>query len=160
MNIRKAARNGVAGLIVAGLALAFVVGRQQTRAATPTEFCTLHFSGGVILEGVPVARTPEQEARGLMHRDDAGPGMLFSWDKAEPRVFWMRNTRMPLSIGFMSADGTLFAIEDMQPNSDEYHFSLDPAQDALELAQGDFSRKGLGVGSRLLRRECQGQNTH
>ncbi|HFX1228586.1 TPA: DUF192 domain-containing protein [Pseudomonas aeruginosa] len=155
MNVRKAARNGVAGLIVVGLALAFVVGRQQTRAATPTEVCDLHFTGGVVLDAVPVARTKEQEARGLMHRDTAGNGMLFSWQEAEPRVFWMRNTRIPLTIGFFAADGTLFAIEDMQPETDDYHFSMKPALDALELAQGEFQRKGLAVGSRLIRRECR-----
>lgn len=155
MNVRKAARNGVAGLIVAGLVLAFVVGRQQTRAATPTEVCTLRFSGSVTLADVPVAKTQEQQARGLMHSDDVGPGMLFSWANAAERAFWMHNTPSPLSIGFFDAAGTLFAIKDMQPNSDEYHFSGQPAQDALELAQGQFQARGLPVGSRLISRDCR-----
>ncbi|AIV73609.1 hypothetical protein X994_6617 (plasmid) [Burkholderia pseudomallei] len=155
MNVRKAARNGVAGLIAAGLVLAFVVGRQQTRAATPTEVCTLHFSGGVTLADVPVAKTQEQQARGLMHRDDVGPGMLFSWPDAAERVFWMHNTPSPLSIGFFDAAGQLFAIKDMQPNSDEYHFSGQPAQDALELAQGQFQARGLAIGTRLVSRDCR-----
>ncbi|EMP3151360.1 DUF192 domain-containing protein [Salmonella enterica] len=155
MNIRKAARNGVAGLIVAGLVLAFVVGRQQTLAATPTEICTLHFSDGVRLDDVPVAKTQEQQARGLMRRDDVGPGMLFSWPDSSERVFWMHNTPTALSIGFFDSNGRLFAIKDMQPNSDEYHFSDQPAQDALELAQGEFRTLGLVVGSQLLRRDCR-----
>lgn len=155
MNIRKAARNSVAGLIVAGLALAFVVGRQQTRAATPTEVCNLQFSGGITLADVPVATTPEQEARGLMHREDVGPGMLFSWPTAAERVFWMHDTPTPLSIGFFDANGRLFVIKDMQPNSDEYHFSDLPAKDALELAQGQFQARGLSVGSQRLNRDCR-----
>lgn len=119
------------------------------------ERCTLYFSGNVTLTGVPVARTPEQMAHGLMFREDAGPGMLFSWPSAEQRVFWMRKTRMPLSVGFIAGDGTLFAIEDMEPETDDYHYSTGPATDALELVQGEFAQKGLSPGSRLLRRECR-----
>lgn len=94
-------------------------------------------------------------AQGLMFRDDVGPGMLFSWPSAEQRVFWMHNTPTPLSVGFISADGTLFAIEDMAPETDDYHYSQMPALDALELVQGEFARKGLIPGSRLLGRKCQ-----
>jgi len=81
--------------------------------------------------------------------------MLFSWEAAEPRVFWMHNTHVALSVGFISADGTLFAIEDMAPDTDDYHYSAGPATDALELVQGEFAQEGLRPGSRLLRRECR-----
>lgn len=123
-------------------------------AANAAEHCDLYFSGGVILKSVPVARSKPEQARGLSRRVDVGPGMLFSWDRAEARVIWMRDTPVPLTVAFFDADGLLFAIEDMAPNTDEYHFSGGPALDALELAQGQFSRLGLAQGSRLLRREC------
>ncbi|QPN17975.1 DUF192 domain-containing protein (plasmid) [Pseudomonas aeruginosa] len=58
-------------------------------------------------------------------------------------------------VGLALAFGTLFAIEDMQPETDDYHFSMKPALDALELAQGEFQRKGLAIGARLIRRECR-----
>ena len=93
-------------------------------------------------------------AQGLMFHKDAGSGMLFSWPLAGQRVFWMRNTLIPLSVGFISADGTLFGIEDMAPETDDYHTSAEPATDALELAQGEFAQRGLIVEARLLRREC------
>lgn len=146
---------GAAGLIVTGLMLAFVVGRQQARAAEVTEACDLFFTGNVQLRGVPVARTKQQQAKGLSNRDDAGPGMLFAFDPPGKLAFWMRDTRIPLSIAFASEDGTLFAIEDMQPESDEYHLSMRPAKYALELAQGQFKRSGLAVGSRLTKKECR-----
>ncbi|MFP2768869.1 DUF192 domain-containing protein [Oceanisphaera sp. KMM 10153] len=136
------------------VAVGLGVGHPSARASAEAEMCDLYFSGGVVLEQVPVARTQAQQARGLMKQNDVGNGMLFEWEIEEQRAFWMRNTWVPLSIGFFSADGTLFAIKDMEPETDDYHFSGRPAQDALELAQGEFERKGLVVGSRLTRRVC------
>ncbi|MDP4573464.1 DUF192 domain-containing protein [Pseudomonas sp. LPH60] len=155
MNIRKATFYCVAGLILVGPVVAFVVGRQLAAAGTPTETCDLEFSNGATLYRVPVAKTAAQEARGLMHKTDVGPGMLFTWEKPEPRVFWMRNTPAPLTIGFFDTEGVLFSVEDMEPNSETNHFSFQPAVDALELAQGEYQRLGLSVGSALVRRKCR-----
>ena len=146
------------GLALAGFALSVLAGAGEAQlAASPTERCTLYFSGNVTLTDVPVARTLEQMAQGLMFREDIGPGMFFSWPSPEERVFWMRNTQVPLSVGFISADGMLFAVEEMAPDTDNYHYSAGPATDALELAQGEFAQKGLAAGSRLQRRECRSE---
>ena len=155
MSMNPAILKGAAGLIVAGVLLALAAGRQQAQAANVAEVCDLSFTGNVQLRGVPIARTKEQQAKGLSHRDDAGPGMLFAFDPPGKLAFWMRDTRILLSIAFVSEDGTLFIIEDMQPNSDEYHLSMKPAKYALELAQGQFEREGLAVGSRLLKEDCR-----
>jgi hypothetical protein len=155
MSMNPAILKGAAGLIVAGVFLALAAGRQQVQAADVAEVCDLSFTGNVQLRGVPVVRTKEQQAKGLSNRDDAGPGMLFAFDPPGKLAFWMRDTRIPLSIAFVSEDGTLFIIEDMKPNSDEYHLSMKPAKYALELAQGQFEREGLAVGSRLLKEECR-----
>lgn len=153
---RTAILSALPGLILIGFALSVLAGAGAVQpAANPTERCTLYFSGNITLVDVPVARTPAQMAQGLMFRKDAGSGMLFSWRSAGQRVFWMRNTHVALSVGFIAADGTLFAIEDMMPDTDDYHYSSEPATDALELAQGEFARKGLTLGSRLLGRECR-----
>lgn len=153
---RTAILSALPGLILGGFALSVLAGAGEIRpAANPTELCTLYFSGNITLTDVPVARTPAQMARGLMFRKDAGSGMLFSWPVAKQRVFWMRNTLIPLSVGFISADGTLFGIEDMTAETDDYHTSTEPATDALELVQGEFAQKSLTPGSRLLRRECR-----
>lgn len=155
MSMNPAILKGAAGLIVAGVFLALAAGRQQAQAADVAEVCDLSFTGNVQLRGVPVARTKEQQAKGLSNRDDAGPGMLFAFDPPGKLAFWMRDTRIPLSIAFVSEDGALFIIEDMKPNSDEYHLSMKPAKYALELSQGQFEREGLAVGSRLLKEECR-----
>lgn len=144
----------LAGLILIGASLASAHEGQQDHAALPTEACDLHFSNGTVLQGVPVAKTPAQRARGLSGRDHAGPGMLFSWDKAEERAFWMRDTCISLTIGFFDETGRLFAITDMEPLSDERHASGQEALDALELAQGMFQQHGLQEGVQLVRRTC------
>ncbi|QGG78944.1 DUF192 domain-containing protein [Pseudomonas syringae] len=155
MTVGKAARYVAFGLILTGLAVAYVVGQQRAAAGATTEVCDLQFSNGATLSGVPVARTEAQEARGLMHKKDIGPGMLFTWDKPEPRVFWMHNTPHPLTIGFFDTDGVLFSLDNMQPNSDSYHFSFKPAVDALELGQGEYQKLGLTVGVKLVGRRCR-----
>ncbi|MBI2052654.1 MAG: DUF192 domain-containing protein, partial [Candidatus Ryanbacteria bacterium] len=46
------------------------------------------------------ARTPEEQARGLMGRKSLAEdhGMLFLFSGAAPRVFWNRNTYIPLDV--------------------------------------------------------------
>lgn len=155
MTIPPAILKSAAGLIAVVALVAFAAGWQQTQAADISEYCDLTFSGNVELGGVPIARTKEQQAKGLSNRDDVGPGMLFAFDPPGPLAFWMRDTRVPLTIAFISADGELFALEDMVPMSDKYHLSILPALFALELAHGQFEREGLTVGSRLLKYECR-----
>jgi uncharacterized membrane protein (UPF0127 family) len=130
-------------------------GQGKNEHPEPTEVCMLRFSNGSVLEGVPLAKTLAQQAKGLTKRKDAGPGLLFSWNNQAQRVFWMRDTYIPLSIGFMDKNGVLFAIEDMEPESDSYHISSKPAADALELGRGQFQRYGLRIGDRLIERRCR-----
>lgn len=42
-------------------------------------------------------------------------GMLFLFEEAGPRSFWMRNTRIPLDIGYFDAAGTLLEIHSLYP---------------------------------------------
>ena len=147
---------GTAGLVFSGVLLMVSVWYwQKSQPINVTEVCDLSFTGNVQLHGIPVVRTKAQQAKGLSHRDDVGPGMLFAFDPPGNLAFSMRDTRVPLSISFVAEDGTLFAVEDMTPESDEYHLSMKPAKYALELPQGQFQRKGLAVGSRLLKEECR-----
>jgi hypothetical protein len=124
-------------------------------SSPPLQHCTLYFSNGTVLRGIPLAITDQQQRRGLSNRDKIGPGMLFHYPQPRHLSFWMRNTRVPLSIGFFSADGTLLQIEDMQPYSDTSHVSQQLATDALELPQEEFTKWDLEVGARLVRRVCE-----
>lgn len=96
-----------------------------------------------------VATTPDQRARGLMQRFSLQPdqGMLFVFERAEPQAFWMKNTFIPLSIAFIGADGRIINVEDMQPQTEDTHWSKGPALYALEMKKGWFAQRGIGPGA-------------
>ena len=99
---------------------------------------------------VEVADNNESREQGLMGRKELkdSTGMIFIFEQAEPQDFWMKNTLIPLSIGFFDADGKLFQITDMEPasvidlNPKVYH-STRPAKFALEEPKGWFKRKKI-----------------
>ncbi len=107
-------------------------------------------SGAVEL-AAEVARTPEEQQKGLMFRDSLpdGRGMIFVYDSDRRMAFWMKDTLIPLSIAFLAADGTIREIRDMRAGSLEVIESERSARHALEVPLGWFARVGLGVGDRF-----------
>ena len=102
---------------------------------------------------VEVARTSRARAKGLMHRETLGyiDGMLFIWQNAALRQFWMKNTPLSLDILFFDEDGTLVHIAEAQtPFSESLIHSLLPAQYVLELPAGDSARRHIALGDRLI----------
>jgi uncharacterized membrane protein (UPF0127 family) len=97
---------------------------------------------------VEAARTEKEKEKGLMFRERMGKdeGMLFVYDREEMLSFWMKNTRLPLSIAFIDKDGKIVDIQDLEPFSPEMHISAYPAQYALEMNRGWFAREGIKVG--------------
>ncbi|GFM81350.1 hypothetical protein PSCICN_20420 [Pseudomonas cichorii] len=138
-----------------GLLLTDALNAPLAVAAEITEVCDLTFTGNTRLSGVPVARTWPQQSKGLSYLDDVGPGMLFAYESAGTLSFWMRNTWVPLSVAYIDEDGRVFKMEDMEPDSADYHLSGQPAKYALEVMQGQFERKGIAVGSRLENIQCR-----
>lgn len=98
-----------------------------------------------------IAATPDTRSRGLMHRDSmpAQHGMLFIYPDEAPRGFWMKDTRIPLSIAFADKTGTIVRIADMTPFSLERVPSLYPAMYALEMNQGWFAEHGVEKGDQI-----------
>jgi uncharacterized protein len=97
---------------------------------------------------VEVARTGKEQERGLMFRERMGKdeGMLFVYEREERLSFWMKNTRLPLSIAFIDKGGKIVDIQDMEPFSLDTHTSAYPARYALEMNRGWFAREGIKVG--------------
>lgn len=77
--------------------------------------------GGKTLQ-VEIASTERALRQGLSGRDSLDPdsGMLFILPKSGGTSFWMRDTRIPLSIAFISRDGSIISVHEMQPH-DETH---------------------------------------
>ena len=98
-----------------------------------------------------VATTTEQVTRGLMYRFSLRPdhGMVFVFERSEPRAFWMKNTFIPLSIAFVAADGRILNIDDMAPQDETTHWSSGPAMYAIEMRKGWFAERGIRAGDRV-----------
>jgi hypothetical protein len=97
---------------------------------------------------VEIAKTSAERALGLMNRSSLGAdaGMLFAWPGDTQDSFWMKDTLIPLSIAFVNADGTIVHIEDMQPQTETYHYSTGAYRYAIEANQGWFASHGVAEG--------------
>ena len=105
---------------------------------------------------VSLAITPEQQKRGLMNIQGMPPvvlpqdqGMLFVYRREEMISFWMKNTTIPLSIAFIDKKGVITEIKDMEPGSRASVRPERPAQYALEVNRGWFTKNNVRVGDKL-----------
>ena len=98
---------------------------------------------------VELARTPEEQARGLMFRenlpDDAG--MLFVYDRPGVRTMWMKDTPLSLDMLFLDPDGIILRIvRDTIPRSPATIVSPRNVLYVLELRAGVTRRLGIKAG--------------
>ena len=101
---------------------------------------------------VEVAATPSARSCGLSRRDSLpeGNGMLFVFPTSRYANFWMKDTRIPLSIAFLDEDGHIVSIQKMTPMNMEKRYRSDqPVRYALEVNQGWFNQNGIHVGDRI-----------
>ena len=99
-----------------------------------------------------LAITPEKREKGLMYRDDlqSGEGMIFVFESPQSMRFWMKNTRIPLDIGYFSPDGRLkelhrgkpFDLSGMPSRSNSLQF-------VIELNAGDYKKLGIRLGDKI-----------
>jgi uncharacterized protein len=135
---------GARGLLFfAGLAVLSAA----TSCQSPPESVTIRAAGQDLR--VEVARTEAQREHGLMGRKNLGPrdGMIFVFDRDQKLSFWMKDTPTPLSIAFLSAEGRILQIEDMEPFSEKVIQSRLSARYALEMRQGAFAALGVAEGT-------------
>ncbi|MHB1161268.1 MAG: DUF192 domain-containing protein [Chloroflexota bacterium] len=108
-------------------------------------------SGRQVAVRLEVADTPETRATGLSRRpslpEDAG--MLFVFPADGQAAFWMKDTLIPLSIAFISAEGRILEIQDMERLSEELHRPAQPYRYAMEVNQGFFKRNEINAGDRV-----------
>ena len=102
---------------------------------------------------VEVAATPSARRCGLSHRESlpAGQGMLFVYPTSRPLIFWMKDTKIPLSIAFLDEKGKILGIKKMTPfDVSKRYPSSSPARYALEVNQGWFEGHGIDVGTAVV----------
>ena len=88
---------------------------------------------------------------GLMHRPALSEfsAMLFAFPDDALHCFWMKDTRIPLSVAFLDSEGTIVTITDMEPFSLASHCPGKPVRYALEMNQGWFAARGVAEGQTI-----------
>jgi uncharacterized membrane protein (UPF0127 family) len=98
-----------------------------------------------------VAVLPAETQKGLMYRKGMGSeeGMVFVFDRLQQMSFWMRNTEIPLDIGYFDAEGVLREIYPMYPHDERPVASRGRMQFAVEMNQGWYGKAGVKPGAKL-----------
>ena len=99
-----------------------------------------------------IAALPAELQKGLMFRKTMGEdeGMLFVFTRGQQQGFWMRNTELPLDIGYIDPTGELKEIYPMYPRDERTVTSRSrDIQFCLEMNQGWFKRHDIKPGAKL-----------
>lgn len=76
--------------------------------------------------------------------------MLFIFEQPKEASFWMRNTKIPLSIAFIDSAGKILEIKSMNPLDESLVLSnSDRVAYALEVNQGWFARHRISSGAMI-----------
>ncbi len=137
--------------IALSASLGSVAVAQTEGAGSPQTLPTVQLNAGIHNIRAMLAVSTEQRTIGLMFRTEmaSNEGMLFVFETPTKQCFWMRNTPLPLSTAFVSDDGTIANIEDMQPQTLDSHCSSKPVRYVLEMNQGWFAKRGIKAGTKI-----------
>ena len=152
----RIARSVPVGIAAATLVLVLAAGcvPGSTTTTPDTPMAIIETADGEVRVRVEIAETPATRGRGLMFRDalEGDAGMVFLFEEDSTSAFHMENTRIPLSIAFFAADGTILRILDMVPCPGPPCPIYDPEvtyRGALEANVGAFERWGVLTGDRV-----------
>lgn len=133
-------------------------GKSEVRPTGPQfkkegELYLLKASGDTIRKiDIEIADIESERTIGLMHRRSMPDtqGMLFIFEREEPRSFWMRNTLIGLDILYVKEDGTIESIAKYcVPKSEKSIPSRGPALYVLELIEGFCDIYNVEVGDKI-----------
>jgi uncharacterized membrane protein (UPF0127 family) len=144
----------LAGLLLIGMAPALAACAQSEKApldgaGQPMEALSVVTASGTHAFWVEIADDDAERARGLMFRPplEADRGMLFEFEGAGERGFWMKNTPSSLDIVYIGADGKIVSIAShTTPFSEASLPSNGPASGVLEVRAGRMDEIGAKPG--------------
>ena len=125
---------------------------QDTRSKSDSQGRLTILSFGHAEVAVEFAIDPATQAKGLMYRNSLpeNQGMLFVFDRPKQMSFWMRNTHIPLDIGYFTADGILREIYPLYPHDETSRRSIrSDLLFALEVNQGWYKKYGVKPGDKF-----------
>lgn len=102
---------------------------------------------------VEVARTPDEQARGLMFRSslDRDAGMIFIMEPERQANFWMRNTMISLDLIFIERSGRVESVAaNAIPYSEKKLSSQGPVRAVLEINGGLSASLGIVPGVQIV----------
>ncbi len=140
----------VALVLVAGLSFALL--GTSNRGVHTVEEAIVRTAEGDHRFRVAIADDDMERARGLMWvkslADDEG--MLFVFDDDDLRLFWMKDTKVPLDMIFIAGDGHIVSIQkNAMPCRTEpcpTYPSAGPARYVLEIKGGVAAKKHINAG--------------
>jgi hypothetical protein len=100
---------------------------------------------------VEFADSFEERARGLMYRKSLCEdcGMLFQFDYERIASIWMKNTFVPLDLAYITVDGQIVDIKQLEPHDLTSVQSSKQVMYALEMNQGWFAKNAIKVGDKI-----------
>lgn len=103
-----------------------------------------------------LAATDQQRQRGLMDQTSLNgyDAMVFRYDQPSTSAFWMKNTRIPLTVAFFDAAGHFVSVQDMQPcpagvDDCPMYPPAAPYVTAVEVPFGGLDHVGIDAGSTI-----------
>ncbi len=145
----------VLAFLLLAVAAYFLIGKYWLSKEPSADQTTLAGEGEVTFfpENLPpqtitveVADSPEEQIRGLMYRTSLPhrSGMLFVFEHAGPRGFWMKNTPVSLDIIYVDAGWRIVSIQrNTTPFSEETLPSDGPARYVIEVNGGFTDLYGI-----------------
>lgn len=131
------------------LAACFLFILTENAAAQGSSLPMIELKAGMYRVEAELADTPAARQTGLMYRTfmPTNTGMLFVFPEKAIHCFWMRNTKLPLTIAFIDDDGKIVNLSDMEPETQNNHCPRGPVRFALEMNQKWFTQRALGPGT-------------
>jgi uncharacterized membrane protein (UPF0127 family) len=158
MNRRLAPVLGLAVLFLA--AACGAAGKSPAATPSPSQSPSaravprITMPSGAVYE-VEVARTPDEQAQGLMFRESLREktGMIFLFPDSAVHKFWMKNTMIPLDMIWLDSTGKVLFVSANTPpcKADPCpNYGPDvPASSVLEIEGGKAIKEGIKPGTVL-----------
>lgn len=125
---------------------------RHVQSGLPVIPLTVSSSSGKHAFRVELARTEQEQAKGLMFRTAMGKdeGMIFPMVPPRTASFWMRNTVIPLDLIFVGQDHRILNIAaNAVPYDETPLFSAGVSIAVLELNGGRAAQLGIKAGDKV-----------
>ena len=144
----------LAAIAVASAGLAGCrAGSTDVASAARTVPVQISSAGKIHRFNIEIARTPGEQARGLMFRTKIAPngGMIFPLIPPRAASFWMKNCPVPQDWFFIRDDGSIARlVENTVPYSLEPIGVDEPVAAVLEIAGGRAAELGITADAKIV----------